>query len=323
MRWMHGKDWSAKSRVPNSGAGKDAEAIHDILWQATENDWFEYPLGSRLIFFRFPACYCTQAKQGVRVMFTDKGPSLRRQQPLLKPDEKEVLCKKITKFVEQKYIAPPTSWIKSLIKYFAIPKGLQDWRIVFHAGTNHLNDCVWAPLFCLPMVSLLHCIVDEETLMLDMGIGEMILNFQLHANTVKFAAVDLGPLDFMPEECPHRWMWWTRNLMGFRPSPYNFIQMYLVAKEVIRGNHHDSTNAFQWDVIHLNFPGMKDYNPSWAWGSKHRANGSLASNFVCFVDDLRVTGRGQDRMREVGHTISMRESWLGIKDALRKLRLLD
>jgi hypothetical protein len=35
----------------------------------------------------------------VRVMFTDKGPSLRRQQPPLKPDEKEVLRKKIKNFV--------------------------------------------------------------------------------------------------------------------------------------------------------------------------------------------------------------------------------
>jgi hypothetical protein len=136
-------------------------------------------------------------------VFTDKRPSLRRQQSSLKPDEKEVLRKKIKKFVEQKYIAPPTSRIKSLIKYFTVPKGLQDWRIVFHAGAYHLNDCVWAPSFFLPTVSLLLRIIDKETLMLDMDVGEMFLNFQLHTNTVKFAAVDLGPLNFMPEECLH------------------------------------------------------------------------------------------------------------------------
>jgi hypothetical protein len=207
------------------------------------------------------------------------------------PDEKEVLRKKVKKFVERKYIAPPTNRIKSLIKYFTIPKGLQDWRIVFHAGTNHLNNCVWAPLFCLPTVSLLLRIVDEETLMLDMDVGEMFLNFQLHANTIKFAS----PLNFTPEECLHCLMWWTCNLMGFRPSPYNSIWMYLVAKEVIQGNCHDPTNAFQWDMIHLNLPNTKDYNPPWAWVSKCRADGSLAGDFVCFVDDLRVMGRGQDR----------------------------
>ncbi len=136
LNHVHGEDWVVKTGAKNSGAAKDADAIRDILWQTTKNDWFEYPLGLRLIFFRFPARYCTQAKQGVKVMFTCKGPSSKQQQPPLKPDEKEVLRKKIRKFVEQKYIAPPTGWIRSLIKYFAVPKGLQDWRIVFHAGAN-------------------------------------------------------------------------------------------------------------------------------------------------------------------------------------------
>jgi hypothetical protein len=70
-----GEDWAVKSGAENSGAAKDADAIRDILWRTTENDWFEYPLGSSLIFFRFPARYRTQAKQGVKVMFTCKGPS--------------------------------------------------------------------------------------------------------------------------------------------------------------------------------------------------------------------------------------------------------
>ncbi len=83
-----------------------------------------------------------QAKWGVRVMFSSKGPSTKQRQPPLKPEEKEVLRKKIIKFVDWKYIAPPSGTIKSLIKYFAVPKGTDDWRKVFHAGANKLNDCV-------------------------------------------------------------------------------------------------------------------------------------------------------------------------------------
>ncbi len=222
--------------------------------------------------------------------------------------------------MERKYIAPPTGWIRSLIKYFAVPKGLQDWRIVLHAGMNQLNNSVWAPSFCLPMVNLLLRIMDEETLMQDMDVGKMFLNFQLHPNTIKFAKVDLGPLKFTAEECSHHWMCWTRNLMGFRPSPYKSIRMYFIAKEVIRGDQHDPINPFQWDTILLNLPGMREYSPSLAWISKHRSDGSLASDFVCFVDNLRVMGKGRDRVIEAGHTISTRESWWGIQDALRKLR---
>jgi hypothetical protein len=113
------------------------------------------------------------------------------------------IAKKIIKFVDRKYIAPPSGKIKSLIKYFAVPKGTDNWRIVFHAGANKLNDCVWTPSFCLPTVNSLLRIMDEGTFMQDMDVGEMILNFQLHPNTMRFAAVDLGSLEFMADKCSH------------------------------------------------------------------------------------------------------------------------
>jgi hypothetical protein len=72
--------------------------------------------------------------------------------------------------------------------------------------------------------------------MSDQDIGEMFLNFQLHADTVDFTAIDLQPLELDPTKYPHRWMCWQRNLMGFKASPYNSVQMYLVAKDVILGD---------------------------------------------------------------------------------------
>ena len=108
--------------------------------------------------------------------------------------------------------------------------------------------------------------------------------------------------------------------MGFRPSPYNCIRMYLVAEEVIRGDRHDQNNAFQWNSLMLNLPGTCEYKPGLAWITKRRADNSLASDFVCFVDDQRVTGMGSDRIKEAGHAISTREAYLGLQDALRKVR---
>ena len=40
------------------------------------------------------------------------------------------------------YIAPSAGCIRSLISYFAAPKGLEDWRIVFDTGANKLNEVV-------------------------------------------------------------------------------------------------------------------------------------------------------------------------------------
>ena len=81
-------------------------AIHNILWRAASNTWFEYLLGSRLIFFCFPERYRTEAKWGVKVFFTSKGPSSQWRQPPLKPDEKAILRKKLLKSINKGYLAP-------------------------------------------------------------------------------------------------------------------------------------------------------------------------------------------------------------------------
>jgi hypothetical protein len=132
------------------------------------------------------------------VFFTSKGPSSQWRQPPLKPDEKAILRKKLLKSINKGYLAPHVGQIDSLIKYFAVPKGVidgvvQDWRIVLDAGANKLNKCVWAPSFCLPTVNSLLRITDEGTLMRDQD--------HLHPNTVKFTGVDLGPLEFGSEDC--------------------------------------------------------------------------------------------------------------------------
>jgi hypothetical protein len=209
--------------------------------------------------------------------------------------------RKIKKLIDNGYIAPPTKKIQSLIKYFAVPKGVvddvvQDWRIVFHAGANKLNNVVWAPSFGLPTVNSLLRIVDDDTLMMDRDMGEHFHNFQLHENTVSATGIDLAPLQFAKKECEHRYMCWQRNLMGFRSSPYNSIRLTLVVEEIIRGDRHDWRNPFQWDSIMLNLPGQTSYNPSQSWLTKWRADNSLASDFVTFVDDQRVTGRGSQRV---------------------------
>ncbi len=83
------------------------------------------------------------------VFFKDKGPtSMRQQPPLLGPAKCNVLKSKISKFIKKGYIVPPEpGQVKSLIKYFAVPKEVldgvgQDWRVVFHAGAYKLNELV-------------------------------------------------------------------------------------------------------------------------------------------------------------------------------------
>lgn len=322
LKTKHGS-WSAerKQRRGDHKLTLDLAAAREIVRRALQNSWFEYTAGSRLHFFRFPTKYLTVARDGVPVFFTSPGPSAILPQHNMAASEREVLRKKILSMWQKRYLDAPVGKLKSAISYFAVPKGeaegvIQDWRVVFHAGANRLNDCVWAPPFWLPSVESLLRIVDESSFMEDRDVGEMFLNFELHPSVRPFAGVDVKPLGFTHEECPNRWLWWTKNLMGFRSSPYNSVKMYLIAKEVIRGDRADERNPFRWHQVALNLPGSPDYTPSRAWISKRRRDGSLASDIVVFVDDKRLAANGQLEIKEAGHRCSTREAYLGVQDAL-------
>ena len=105
--------------------------------------------------------------------------------------------------------------------------------------------------------------------------------------------------------------------MVFRSSPYNSVKMFLIIEEVIKGDRHDPDNAFHWDHLLINLPGTPSYDPSVGWITKRRQDGTLASDMVDFVDDERVVGSNAERVREAGHALSTRESYLGLQDALR------
>jgi hypothetical protein len=106
MRSKFGEDWVSAPKHGDQRANAEVEAVREILWRASKNDWFEYPMGSRLLYFHFPPCYQHQALSGAPMFYMTPGPTTRRKQPLLAPDEKEVLCKKIIKFVAKGYIGP-------------------------------------------------------------------------------------------------------------------------------------------------------------------------------------------------------------------------
>jgi hypothetical protein len=80
--------------------------------------------------------------EGVRVYYMDEGHTSKRRQPPVGEEEKQVLHKKIQQFIDRRYIVPIPKKFESPIKFFAVPKGNGDWRIVFHEGTTKLNERV-------------------------------------------------------------------------------------------------------------------------------------------------------------------------------------
>jgi hypothetical protein len=126
-----------------------------------------------------------------------------------------------------------------------------------------LNDCVWVPSFFLPTIDTLIRALDENSWMTDRDVGDMFLNYQLHASAVPYTGVDLSSLYESDSEEGPRWAGWDRNLMGFAAFPYNSIKMALVSEEVCRRDRRErglgidgkELNPFQWEWVRLNLPG--------------------------------------------------------------------
>ena len=336
LREKHGADWAERrirARRRNNSARreleKDRAAIANLMWHATQTDWFEYTAGSRIIHFRYPVRYQRIAREGVPSYFEQPGPDTRDAQPSFEDDDvREKVKAKIQKVIRRKYMLTTGIKIKSLIKYFAVPKGDDDIRLVYDATANKLNEKVWVPSFWLPTIDSLLRAVDSQSWMTDRDVGDMFLNFQLHPSVQPYTGVDLRPIYGEGEEHDPRWAFWVRNLMGFAASPYNSVLMILIAEEICRGNRLErgiseyglEENPFQWARVRLNLPGSPNYDPKLSWIAKVRADGLLACDVHTFVDDERVSGPTQELTWQASHVLAAKQAYLGIQDAARKVR---
>ena len=333
MREAHGLEWMKKPRQHRDGLltelGKDQSAIANLLWHSTHTNWFEFHAGSRLVHLRFPQRYRRMARDGVPAWFTKPGPTTKGTQPPITDSRlREKTREKIGKVLKRRYLISTGLAIKSFIKFFAVPKGEDDIRMVYDATANKLNECVWVPSFWLPTIDSLVRALDKNSWMTDRDVGDMFLNFQLHKDVVPFTGVDLSSLYDNSEELGPRWAVWDRNLMGFAASPYNSIKMALVAEEICKGDRFETgvgwdgkeLNPFQWKRIQLNLPGTRGYDPCVTWISKRREDGRIACDVFTFVDDERVVGPDEELTWQASHALASKQSYLGIQDAARKAR---
>jgi hypothetical protein len=332
-RATYGTTWRKPRRSKDgelTSLGKDREAIASILWHSTNTSWFDYHAGSTLVHFRFPTRYRGIARDGVEVFFEKPGPTTRDKQPKINdPRIREMAKEKILKVVKRGYLRTLGAKVKSMIKYFAVPKGEDDIRMVYDATANHLNECVWVPTFWLPTIDSLIRTVDRYSWMTDRDVGDMFLNFKLHWTVVPYTGVDLSAIYESDDDPGPRYAVWDRNLMGFAASPYSSVKMAMIVEEVCRGNRHEEgigadgkeLNPFQWRSVRLNLPGTKDYDPCVSWISKIRADDRVACDVLSFVDDERIGGPDEDLTWQASHKVASVQSYLGMQDAGRKARM--
>jgi len=165
-----------------------------------------------------------------------------------------------------------------------------DVRPVYDATKSGLNEAVWVPSFWLPSTETLFHMMDFDTWLGDIDLGEMFLNFPLDPWIQPYVGIDIT--QFCSVEVV--WEQWNRMLMGFGPSPFTAIQQELCAEEIVRGDWRDQGNIFRWDRVRLNLLGSELYDPVLPWVSKVFTDmlkdgimlERIACDFVTFVNDI-------------------------------------
>ena len=285
-------------------------------------DWWAWVGGSRLLFWRWTPKFQKMARDGVPVYWIPgRKPESRKLQPSIEDANVHAQMKsKLQKARGNGYIKPGK--VTSLIRYFGVPKGENDIRLVYDGTASGFNDAVWTPNFGLPTIDSLIRATDGNTWMVDLDIGEMFLNFMMVEEARELVGVDITPL--FPEEIKDNkhviWERWERCGMGLKFSPYQTIRMTQVAEEFLIGNHLDEENPFHFSHVELNLPGTRSYLPGKPWFTIRRSDGSLASALAIYVDDERIHSCSYEKAWLCAHQVATREAYLGIQDAARKRR---
>ena len=283
--------------------------------------------GSRPFFWRWPEEFQSVVLHGQVPWLSGKLKPYKVPQSIIDDEVlKRQVGEKLKDVSSKNYIEDGK--VRSLMFFFAVPKGEKDIRMVYDGTKSGLNEVLWAPWFPLPTVWDMLDSVEEGTWLCDNDVGEMFLNFVLHDSLRELCGIDVSQFWEESDEGSHtgtsgknqKWLRWARNAMGLKCSPYFSTRIMSLAMEAVTGDRKSETNIFRWDRVILNLPGSGSYDPSKSWVRKVRKDGTLAAGVSWYVDDLRPTGPSRIECWKAAQRISSILASKGIQDASRKRR---
>ena len=312
LKKSYGSDWFSCQ----AGA-KDREVGRDCLWRVSYCDWWEWPRGSTLFFWRWPTSIRGLARDGHPVWWLSEPPRCMRLQPRESdPVIRDKVRHKIQNIRDKRYILPGS--VSNVTSYFAVPKGDSDIRLVYDATRLGLNNCIWVPTFMLPPTEAMTDRLTDSSWMSDHDIGEMFLNFPMHDSIQPYSGIDIRPY-CSPDSPQTHIERWVRCMMGWVAAPYITTQSLSLAKEVIWGDFHQQNNPYDWSHVELNLPGDHDYTPALPWVRRVTSAGDIASDCPTYVDDARIISSSLPGCVRAGHKFATTMCYLGIQVAARKV----
>lgn len=328
---------------------EDAEAIEDCLRRARGSNFWEWPRGSRLFFWRYSdPDWRRDARDGVQFWHVAEPPrGMTRSPPCASREDTILLRRKIFELLFRWYLED--GHFDLLIGVFGVPKGKDDIRAVWNAKSNGLNDTLWAPRFGLPMLPDVEDIVvkwlsvplltyvlsgsppqdytQDESLYIksygfDNDCGQMFNNFQMHKKERKSHGVRFIHTRNGQDIEPETFVRWCVLNFGCMCSPYLAYQGECRISEMARGDPADPGNPFQYSRVLVNLPMTRTYDASLPRLMLLRSDGELASQVKLYIDDYRGAGRGKDHRPALAaqRRLAQKMNYYGNQDAARKRR---
>ena len=247
-----------------------------------------------------------------------------RQPPERDASTRTKVCTKLLDVLAKGYFEEGV--VTNLMPFFSVPKGTHDVRLVYDGSKSGLNSYLWAPWFPLPTITTLERSLVPGSVMGDLDIGEIFLNFLLHPRLRPYTGVDLRPFVLAADLPPDSdgLLRWTRMAMGLRLSPFICVLMFLLVQESLKKleQWNSPGNLFRWDQVVMNCPGDPMFDPSMPWLYKWDARNSyLASDILAYIDDVRGAASGtqaSSKMAAIIHYVTTHLHFKGVQVALRK-----
>ena len=193
LRKTYSPDWPAQRLEEQSPKlERTLMAARDCLRCCEYSDWWEWMVGSRLLFWSWPLESQKWARDGLPIYLLGQPTDYRKPQPRERdPAVAMVVRTKFDKFRSKGYVAKGR--VEGLTSFFTAPKGDGDIRLVFDGTKSGLISTIWAPSFTLPLVNSLLTALEPGTWMADINIAEQFYNFLLDPAVRPFCGVDLSP----------------------------------------------------------------------------------------------------------------------------------
>ena len=154
---------------------------------------------------------------------------------------------------------------------------------------------------------------------MNMGIGEIFHKFSLCDEAREFCGVNL--LRHALQGGSKKRFRWSRQGMGYKPRPYNYVSYVALAIEDCLGDQLHACNPFHWDNVELNLRCADDFNPGMTWVYKLNSSvGIIESAMVIFIDSMRIARFSVENFWQSDRRLSSRFQSRGIQEAARKLR---